>query len=534
MKTIYLLSSTLLLFSFVGKTQTADVSSYDEKILNWQSKDVSRKTMGTNTYKAYEELLKGKSPKKSIVVAVIDAGIDVNHEDLKDNIWVNKKEIPGNGIDDDNNGYIDDINGWNFLGNLKGENLDKAPLEITRLYRKLHAKFENKSKSEIAEAERKDFAEYQKMKVEISKKKTEAEQQFLQMKQLYSFVSDLYDSLGSMEKTSATTFEEVKSITTSTKPAKKLKRRLVFFGKMGLTKEGLKEGLNHFEAEKTAYYNLDFTPREDIIGDNTDDIRDYNYGNNDVTGPDAFHGTFCAGIIGATQNNSIGIDGISNNVLLMSLRAVPNGDEYDKDIALAIRYAVDNGAKVINMSFGKAHTANKSMVDDAFKYAEENGVLLVHAAGNDNKNIDTTNNFPSDKLLDNSKVTNLICVGASTYHTKKKLPAGFSNFGNENVDLFAPGQDIVSTDVGNTYQVSQGTSFAAPVVSGVAALVWSYYPDLTVAQLKEILLKSATNKGKKKVRIPGSKKKVRFKELSVSDGVVNTYNALKLAEEMSK
>jgi len=534
MKSSYILTSIFLLCSLIGQSQTKDVSSYDEKILNWQSKNISRKMMGTNTYRAYEELLKGKTSKKNIVVAVIDAGIDVHHEDLKENIWVNRNEIPGNGIDDDKNGYIDDIHGWNFLGNSKGENIDKAPLEITRLYRELNKKFQNKSETEIQESEKKDFAEYHKMKVEITKNQKEAEEQFIQMEQIHIFISDLYDSLGKMENASVSSIDEVKKITTSSKPAKKLKRKLLFYAKLGLTKQGMKEASDHFEAEKSAYYNLEFTPRADIIGDNPDDITDYKYGNNDVTGPDAFHGTFCAGIIGASQKNSLGIDGIANNVSLMSLRAVPNGDEYDKDVALAIRYAVDNGAKVINMSFGKSYTANKGMVDDAFKYAEENGVLLVHAAGNDNKNIDSSPNFPSDILLDNSKVNNLVCVGASTFHTKKKLPADFSNFGNENVDIFAPGQDVVSTDVKSKYQVSQGTSFAAPVVSGVAALVWSYYPDLTAVQMKEILIKSATNKGKRKVRIPGTKTKVRFMELSVSDGVVNTYNALKLAEEMSK
>ncbi len=534
MKIIQLLIPSLFLLSLTGFSQSKDVSSFDEKALNWQSKNVSRKMMGTDTYRAYEELLKGKTAKQTIIVAVIDAGIDVNHEDLKSNIWVNKNEIPGNGIDDDNNGYIDDINGWNFLGNSKGENIDRAPLEITRMYRELNARFENKNATEVNDNESSDFDEYQKMKSEITKKQTEADQQYLQMSQIYTMISGMYDTLGKMENAPCGTFEEIKNISTTSKPAKKLKRKLLLYGKFGLTKQGMKEATEHFEAEKMAYYNLEFTPRNDIIGDNLNDITDYKYGNNDVTGPDAFHGTFCGGIIGAVQNNGLGIDGIANSVSLMSLRAVPNGDEYDKDIALAIRYAVDNGAKVINMSFGKSYTANKNMVDDAFKYAEENGVLLVHAAGNDNKNIDSTNNFPTDKLANGTKINNLVCVGASTMSPKKKLPAGFSNFGDQNVDIFAPGQDVVSTDIDSKYQVSQGTSFAAPVVTGVAALVWSYYPDLTAVQMKEILIKSATNKGKKKVKIPGSKKKVRFMELSVSDGVVNTYNALKLAEEMSK
>lgn len=534
MKKTNLLLLSVFLLPLLGNTQVNSVEKLDEKFLNWQSKDASRKTMGTNTYKAYEELLKGKTPQEKIIVAVIDAGIDVNHEDLKDNIWTNVNEIPGNGIDDDNNGYIDDIHGWNFLGNSEGQNIDKAPLEITRIYRELNARFENKSESDISANDKESFVEYQKIKQIISKKKKEADEQYLQMAQIYVFISELYDSLGKLENSPANTFEEVKNINTTSKPTKKLKRKLLFYGKLGLTKQGMKEAKEHFEAEKNAYYNLDFTPRKDIVGDNLSDLTDNKYGNNDVTGPDAFHGTFCGGIIGATQNNGLGIDGIANHVSLMSLRAVPNGDEYDKDVALAIIYAVDNGAKVINMSFGKSYSPNKNLVDDAFKYAEENGVLLVQAAGNDNQNIDTSKNFPSDQFLNGGEATNLICVGASTLKTNKKMPAGFSNYGNTTVDIFAPGQDIISTDVNNTYQVSQGTSFAAPVVTGVAALIWSYYPNLTAAQVKEIILKSATNKGKKKVKIPGSKKKIKFMELSTSDGIVNTYSALKLAEEMSK
>lgn len=534
MKNITVLLSSLLLFSVAGTAQTKDVSSYDKKLLNWQSKDVSRKTMGTDTYKAYNELLEGKTPKAKIIVAVIDAGIDITHEDLQGSIWVNQKEIPGNGIDDDKNGYIDDVNGWNFLGNANGENMDRAPLEITRVYRKLHKRFEGKKMEEISQNEMADFKKYEEIKTEITAKQQSAGQQHAQIEQITAYLNDSYAKIGEMENAKSDNLEDLKNIKTTSKESKKLRRKMLLYGKMGLTKDAMKQALNHFEAEKMAYYNVDFTPRADIVGDNLDDITDYKYGNGDVTGPDAFHGTFCAGIIGATQNNGLGMDGIANNVELMSLRAVPNGDEYDKDIALAVRYAVDNGAKVINMSFGKSYTANKNMVDDAFRYAEENGVLLVHAAGNDNKNIDSANNFPTDIMEDKTSVNNLVCVGASTISPKKKLPAGFSNFGNANVDIFAPGQDVIATDVESKYQVSQGTSFAAPVVSGVAALVWSYYPDLTAAQMKEILIKSATNKGKKKVRKPGSKKKVRFQELSVSDGVVNTFNALKLAEEMSK
>ena len=511
MKSIFSLLFTLI--AFLGFSQTEDVSSYEEKLLNWQSKNVSGRIMGTNTQKAYEEILAGKSPKKKIVVAVIDAGIDITHEDLKDNIWVNEDEIPNNGIDDDKNGYVDDINGWNFLGNDKGENIGDATLEKTRIYRDLREKYRNTdSESEVSADKKEEYKLYVKLKSEITTKRKEIAKELEQMKDIKRNIKKALSNMKNNPNVKEKDIETVKNI----------------------DKE-VDEYLEYLEEQKKSHYNTSFYPRRDIIGDDINDINDKGYGNGNVTGPDAFHGTFCAGIIGATQNNNLGINGIANNVLLMSLRAVPNGDEYDKDVALAIRYAVDNGAQVINMSFGKSYSPNKKMVDDAMKYAESKGVLLVHAAGNDSKNIDEGDNFPTDNLLTGSRVNNLICVGASTISTKKKLAASFSNYGNQNVDIFAPGQDVVSTTIESEYEISQGTSFAAPVVSGVAALVWSYYPELTAIQMKEILIKSATNMGKKKVIIPGErKKKTRFRELCVSDGVVNTYNALLLAEKMSK
>ncbi len=531
-----LLITLITAIAFTGYSQTEDVSSYDEKLLNWQSKNVSGRIMGTNTMKAYEELLVGKTPKKKIIVAVIDAGIDITHEDLKENIWVNTDEIAGNGIDDDNNGYIDDINGWNFLGNAEGDNIDKAPLEKTRIYRKLRDKYrEVRDETEVADEEKEDYALYIKLKKEIKDELKSINEQLKGIEGLHKDIHKRYKRISRLSGQKITTHKELQDFNPKTADEKKEKRVLNLYASMGLTIEDIDEYYEYLNDRKDAHLKTSFHPRKDIVGDDLNDITDIKYGNNNVTGPDAFHGTFCAGIIGATQNNSLGINGIANNVLLMSLRAVPNGDEYDKDVALAIRYAVDNGAQVINMSFGKSYSPNKKMVDDAMLYAQSKGVLLVHAAGNDNKNIDTTDNFPSDILLEGNSINNLICVGASTISTKKRLPAVFSNYGNERVDIFAPGMDVVSTTVESEYEISQGTSFAAPVVSGVAALVWSYYPELTAAQMKEILIKSATNMAKKKVVIPGErKKKTRFRELCVSDGVVNTYNALMLAEEMSK
>jgi subtilisin family serine protease len=515
-------------------SQKDDISGFEQNLVNWHLKNISSSVMGTNTQKAYDEIIGKRAPKKKIIVAVIDAGVDIYHEDLRENIWTNTAEIKGNGIDDDKNGYIDDVHGWNFLGNTKGENIGRATLEKTRLLRELTPKYGSGVEFLITDKSEAESALYKKLKAEIDAELKEVNEMLPNIKAAKENIENAYAYLSQISGEPINSHEDVKKLEPKNKEQKKIRRKLMFYAKVGGTKKGLEEYYNQLLDQKEANLNVNFNPRRDIIGDDLSNLADNNYGNPNVIGPDAFHGTFCAGIIGASIDNKKGINGIANSVLIMPIRAVPNGDEYDKDVALAIRYAVDNGAQIINMSFGKSYSANKELVDDAFAYAEAKGVLLVQAAGNSNENIDIMPNFPSDSLNNGKIVNNHICVGASTIATKKKLPAGFSNYGNRTVDLFAPGLDIISTTIESQYEISQGTSFSAPVVSGVAALVWSYYPELTAVQLKDILLKSVTPAGRQKVRIPGGKKKTRFRELSVSDGIVNTYNAFIMAEEMTK
>ena len=501
---------------------------------NWQHLDlVTDSIPGMSVNKAYE-FLKGKKGIE-VIVGVVDSGTDLKHEDLVDVAWVNKKEIPGNGIDDDKNGYIDDINGWNFLGKSYKEHLEYERILMN---------------PSIADAE--TLAEVKKFYNDKIEKAKKAGETLLTNKnryeQLLQGVKNTDEAFAKHFGKKDYTTEEVLAIKTEDESLLKniaIAKRMFSFGLPSLAdaKKELEGGINYFikqlESNKKLISGESLkTDYRTAVGDNAYDIKDKPGSGDGNTGhsiKDEAHGSHVSGIIGATRNNGKGMNGVANNVKIMAVRSVSDGDEYDKDVALAIRYAVDNGAQVINMSFGKSYTANKKMVDDAMIYAQSKGVLLVHAAGNDARNIDTTDNFPTDILLSGTRVNNLICVGASTISTKKKLPAGFSNYGNENVDIFAPGLDVVSTTVESEYEISQGTSFSAPVVSGVAALVWSYYPDLTATQMKEILIKSATNMGRKRVFIPGmGKKKTRFRELSVSDGVVNTYNAFVLAAEMSK
>jgi subtilisin family serine protease len=509
------------------------VDSLPEFNLNWYNHSPDNtKISGVAVEKAYNELLKGKSPKKKIIVAVIDSGVDTDHEDLAGNIWVNKDEIPDNGIDDDKNGYVDDINGWNFLGGTDGSMITNESLEMTRIVRDFGSKFEGKSLGSIPSSERENYKMYVKAKEELDAKVEIYERQ----KQMFGKVTDQYKFSVKLLQTALQnenfTDEELEAFETEDADMLRAKAMVKEFRSTGLDKV-LVEMMDHIDENLDYNLNVEFDARE-VAGDDIYDINDRDYGNNNVEGEKADHGTFVSSLIAATRGNGIGIEGIANNVEIMALRAVPNGDEYDKDIALAIRYAVDNGANIINMSFGKGYSPNKEWVDEAMQYAADNNVLLIHAAGNDSKNNDLDPSYPNDKTLSNKKIATWLEIGANSTDPKKELCGSFSNYGAKDVDLFAPGVDVVGCVPNDEYAMLDGTSFACPVTSGVAALVWSYYPELTALELKEILMESTYDKGKKRVIIPGEKrKKTKFRELSVTGGIVNAYNALQMAEQKS-
>jgi subtilisin family serine protease len=511
------------------------VDSLNAKQLNWQHKTIKdNKTVGIGTTNAYNTLLANQQPKQTVVVAVIDAGVDIFHEDLQGKIWTNTKEIPDNGIDDDKNGYIDDVHGWNFLGSANGENVNHENLEYTRIIKKYKPVFEGiDTVSQVADDQKANYLLYKKCQAtydaEVTKNQT-------RLKNIEGFEERLAITNTQLKKyfgTDSVTLDQVKAIKTKDKQLKAMKELyLMAYSSPDLFK-AIKSMKDHINESMAYNLNLEFSARESL-GDNLDDLNDRNYGNNNVKGPDSFHGTFVAGVIAANRNNNKGIDGIAENVQIMSVRAVPNGDETDKDIALAIMYAVDNGAKVINMSFGKAFSPNKPMVDQAIRYAEEKGVLLVHAAGNEAQNVDVEPRFPTKHTNDGKAVSTWVNVGASTGKKDKTLPAVFSNFGQTDVDLFAPGADVISLTTENRYMMADGTSFACPMVAGVAALVWSYYPNLTANQIKEVLLKSVTPLPKLKVDVPvegrpKKKEQAKFGTLSQTGGVLNAYEALKLA-----
>ncbi|WP_164108581.1 MULTISPECIES: S8 family peptidase [Sphingobacterium] len=504
----------------------------DKAPANWYNLDYKTDGIfGISTERAYE-LLKGQKS-TPVIVAVIDGGVDVKHEDLKEVLWINKKDANTNGKDDDGNGYIDDKYGWNFIGNANGENVNYDNLEVTRLIRKFEPKYISILPStRLSEAERREFVAYQKMISDYTSKMDEAQFGDLNYGRLKQSIDKVIAKIGKEPKDiTKEDLDNFKTENDQQKLAIRIAKKEVEGAGFEKFYKDIEEATDYFGAQVKYHLNKDYDSRS-IIGDNYNDATERNYGNPDVKGPDAEHGTHVAGIIGAKRNNNIGINGVADNVEIMSIRVVPNGDERDKDVANGIRYAVDNGARIINMSFGKGYYYNKKTVDDAIRYAMEKDVLLVHAAGNDGKNIDITPNYPNKYYTDSlnaitGEAKGWITVGATSWKMDSDLLADFSNYGYKSVDVFAPGVAINSTMPENQYKEQQGTSMAAPVVSGLAAILRSYYPQLSAEEVKDVILKSVTKVDQKvKVKQDGSSKKVYLDEISVSGGIVNAYNAV--------
>lgn len=472
---------------------------------------------------------------ETVVVAVIDSGVDYEHEDLKSVMWVNAGEIAGDGIDNDKNGYIDDIHGWNFIGNAKGENVYHDNLEITRLYASYKKEFEKADPTSLSSKDKKRYAEFKEMEEKVLGERKSLGETWPTYKALKESVTKVIKQLG---KEKGITLDDLDKVQPG--PDQMLARLIQILKTQmgqGASFEGfidqLNEAYNYFDGRFNYNYNPDFDPRI-LVGDNYSDVTEKYYGNNDVRGPDANHGTHVAGIIGAVRGNGIGMDGIADNVRIMSVRTVPDGDERDKDVANAIRYAVDNGAKVINMSFGKGYSPYKKAVDEAIRYAAKKDVLLVHAAGNDGSENDGKNNFPNDEfskrgLFGPKFAPNWIEVGALNWEGEEKLAADFSNYSGNRVDLFSPGVDIYSTVVGSNYDSYPGTSMASPMVAGAAALLFSYFPDLTAVQIKNILMESTIKQSQMVVKPGTDDEKVPFASLSVTGGILNVEKSFEKA-----
>jgi len=535
MKKVLIAAAFLASFSFAfaqDKMQNNDLKT-------WYHKDFSTTNVyGVNTNNAYKFLeSKGLKP-RTVVVGVLDSGVEVDHPGLINNMWKNPNEIPNNGIDDDKNGYVDDIYGWNFIGG-KTADVDADNLEVTRMVKKYQPIFEgtDSAKNKANQAKMpEEYAMYQKSKKLFDEKGSEA-------KQYYQYFSGFNNAIPSIIKTlngktlTKTNLAAIKPASQEDSRNLQILNSLVQEAEnVGKTPKEVEEllrkevdgALKHYESQATKHYNLDFDPRKEIVGDNYDNYNEKHYGNNHYEGPDASHGTHVSGIIaGLPHGNEIQY-GVAHKVAkIMTVRAVPDGDERDKDVANAIRYAVDNGAKILNMSFGKAVSPGKKHVWEAMKYAEKKGVLLVKAAGNENQNIGENEYFPTNFMKQSDEkpfVSNMIVVGAST-NNSQNLRARFSNYNGKMVDVFAPGQEIYSTVPDAKYEYLQGTSMASPVVAGAAAVLWAYMPSLTPQQIKEALVKTV-NKSTVNANVDSN---ANFDQISVAGGVIDLYKAAQYA-----
>lgn len=496
----------------------ADLTDAQKK--NWGHLDLVADTIpGMSVDKAYAEII-GTKKGKTVIVAVLDSGIDLKHEDLDDVLWTNKGERAGDGKDNDNNGYVDDIHGYNFLGDSYNEQLEAARIVRLKLG---DAALQAKARAKVD-------AEYPK-----------AVQNKQQYEQIIQAVKNADAAVKKHLGKDSYTKKEVAGIK-SEDPAMQqhvgvLMQMYTFKDTIPEVLEELSDGITYFSDQANYHYNVDFDGRK-VVGDNPYDLnnRDYGNGNPQSRSADESHGTHVAGIIAAERNNGKGVNGVANNVKIMSIRAVPNGDEYDKDIALGIRYAVDNGAKIINGSFGKGFSPNAEWVYEAITYAASKDVLFVHAAGNDGVNLDEPGNpnFPNDQINNGPEITdNVITVGALDPKYGSTLVASYSNYGKVNVDVFAPGTDIYSTYPNSTYEYSPGTSMAAPGVAGIAALIRSQHPRLSAPQVKKIIMKSGLPIKAKVILGGEAGKTATLDEISTSGRIANAYNALIMAENVA-
>lgn len=482
---------------------------------NWQLLDETTDHIpGISAERAMNELLRGKTPKQTVLVAIIDNGIDTLHADLKANLWSNPK---------------DGTHGWNFIGGKDGKDVNFDTFEVTRQYARCHGKSAASGAPAIT-----DQAQCREIDDAFAKQRTQIERTADNYRQVDNLMRQIVPALARAAAVppDSLTSDRVKALAPSSPQLQQARMAYLDFASQGATPSVISDGLKSLDGQLQYSLNPDYNPRT-IVGDNYSNPNEHDYGNTDVMGPEAKHGTHVAGIIGAVRGNGIGIDGIAPSVKFMMIRTVPDGDERDKDVANAIRFAADHGAQIISMSFGKAYSPYKAAVDDAIKYADAKGVLMVHAAGNDGADLALGKNFPKPEYNDGGRPANWIEVGASSWKGGDSLAAPFSNYAQKLVDVFAPGVDILSSVPGNQYERDSGTSMAAPVVSGLAALIMGYYPNLTAGDVKKIIMSSVMRVDQTVVRPGEDGPRVPFASLSVTGGIVNAYNAIKMADEVS-
>ncbi|MEN8825320.1 MAG: S8 family peptidase [Wenyingzhuangia sp.] len=504
-----------------------------EELRTWSHADLATDSIpGISLAAAYTFLKDKKSV--PVVVAVTDSGSDITHQDLASKVWTNPKEIPGNGVDDDKNGFVDDVHGWNFLGATYDENL-----ELTRLYRKQKPLYEGKTALDFKKKkEIEKFNAFKALEEDYNKnleRVKKGQDQYMQYEEMLQATHISMQNLTGKENYTLEDLTATSSTFDMINSQKEMATKILASGStIEAQIDQLEPAIAYYTSQVNYYYNLAFNGRAKLKDDGYL-MKTKFYGDPNVKnqGDDEIHGTHVSGIVLAERNNNLGVSGVVDNALLMAVRVVPNGDEYDKDVALGIRYAVDHGAKVINTSFGKGYSPNAEWVYDAIRYAAKKDVLIVNAAGNDGANIDVKPSFPNDVKKGNKEVSdNFLTVGATTRFYNENLPATFTNYGQNNVDVFAPGHDIYNTVPNDSYKSLSGTSMASPATAGVAALIRSYFPELSASQVKHIIMNSGTLVELEVLLPKGEGALIPFAALSKSGRIVNAYNAVKMAAEM--
>ncbi len=507
-----------------------------DNLYHWHLKDYHRDSIpGISLDKLYDELIKDQKGKQ-IIVAIIDTEIDINHEDLKDFIWINKDEIPNNGLDDDNNGYVDDVNGWNFIGNNKGENLICSNFSYTRKLKELSPIYKAKTLEDV----RNDTLNFKIYQRALRDHQTMT----LQLKEDYQYAEFLNTGFPNSKKLldsifsgSTYTINQLDSLYTIFKKQDSIKAADVYFmiDFINYDMHGYADNLA-YETNLIEKYsnNVNYDDRK-IIGDNVNDIEDRDYGSPFTTNSlKVFtHGTIVSGVLAAHRTNNKGIRGITNTIKLIPLCIQAKfGAETDKDLALSIYYAVNNGAQVINISANRTFEIHNQWVQQALLYAEKNNVLVVKGAGNSETDIDKVSTYPN-KITSDHELNNFVVVGATGKHLDENFKPVWANYGSKTVDFYAPGVDIPTTIPFDSYKIDSGSSLSTAITSGVAALLLSYFPDLKVSDIRHILMESATRYELDIELDYDSNKVVPFSKLSNSGGVLNAFNAFLLAEKIN-
>ena len=457
-------------------------------------------------------------PKKQIIVGIIDSGLDTTSVDILPALWKNPQEKQDR-KDNDNNGYTDDLHGWNFLGTKDGTfNMTSAGSEEFREFKRLYPKYKGIENKEAVQ----DTAEF--TYYELMKKKAGI-MSYIKYTAYTAVKDEAYQKTDSILKTlnintDTLTIQGLMQLHTRSNVLEQaiqaLFTDLLKIGEHGLWKDARKAHDKNFALMKRRLESIEKdTDKRLLMGDDMKNPEDRFYGNHTLQVEGCDHGTFVAGIVAGQGVKDSRMKGVWPQARLMIVRAVGNGDEYDKDVASAIRYAVDNGATVINLSLGKYTSPDADMVNQAIAYAQKKDVLIIQAAGNNSRNIDLVPYFPSAKDQNGKTFKNYMRVGASDQDGN---PCTFSNYGQDEVDVFAPGENIISVGLTNTYSTQQGTSFAAPIVSGIAAMLRSCFPKLKAHQIKEIICQSVqpTDQLKKHCRTGGIVDALKAVQLAVT------------------